>query len=164
MYELNITKLSDGERILFAGICALSRKNKTKEIVISSDQLNAATEGHKDVVQRFLCLRYKDTMLFAETSDLNVFSEIQNKRDRGEYVFKLTDRFYEILQSTPYDEIEEYMSLTGKYPHKLYKLLTRLKKSGYYEVVPSRHSHSSGVRAFSLCGTKGPSGLSERSA
>lgn len=134
MYELNITKLTDGERLLFVAVCALSKKNHQKTVTITSDQLNKATEGHKDVVQRFLTLRYKDALMFTETSDINVFSEIRTNRDRGEYQFSFTDRFYEILLKTPYEQIEEYMSLTGKYPHLLYKLLTRLRYSGYYEI------------------------------
>lgn len=133
MYETNITKLTDGQRMLFAGICAISKANKSIIVILPLEKLKEVAKK-RDVIQLFLSLRYKKSISFVENADINVFSEIRLMDDTKEVAFIFTDSFYKILRETPYDEIEEYMSLTGKYAHYLYKIITRLKYNGYFEI------------------------------
>lgn len=130
MYETNITKLTNGQRMLFAGICAISKRDHSRVIIIEEEKVKEVA-GKRDVIQTFLSLRYKKNISLTDTADINVFAEVRSYYDTGEVAFVFTDGFYSILSTTPYDELEEYMSLTGKYAHNLYKLLTRMKNSGY---------------------------------
>ena len=130
MYETNITRLTDGQRLLFAAICGFSKRDNKRMVVLPEEKVREAAEG-RDVIQLFLSLRYKKNISILNTSDINIFEEITTIFETSEISFKLTDSFYEVLRITPYDELEEYMSLTGKYAHNLYKLLTRMRKAGY---------------------------------
>ena len=130
MYETNITKLSNGQRLLFAGICSFAKRDHTRTVTLPEEKVKEVAEG-RDVIQLLLSLRYKKNVSILNTSDINIFEEITTIFETSEISFKLTDSFYEVLKTMPYDELEEYMSLTGKYAHNLYKLLSRMKKAGY---------------------------------
>lgn len=134
MNERNITVLTDGERMLFAGICGLSKRDSTRTVTITQEQLREATEGHKNAVQRLLSLRYKKIINVLSSTDMNIFSSVENRKDRDDVVFRLTEEFYEELMNTSYADIEAYMSLTGKYPKSLYRILKRYERAGYYSI------------------------------
>ena len=76
MYEINITKLKDEQRILFAGICAFAKRDNIKVVIFKKEKVIEIAQG-REVIQLFLSLRYKKTINVNETSDINIFEEIR---------------------------------------------------------------------------------------